>query len=70
MADNAGCDGLAISTQMEGGHISKGILYGELGFGKRTVGCLQQRFKDVCKHNMKAMDINTESWEDAAPDCS
>ena len=25
--------------------------------------------KDVCKRDMKALDINTESWEDLAADC-
>ena len=75
-ADNSNQDGrqrrlrwLGHIHQM-GGHIPKDILYGELASGERTVGCPQQRLKDVCKYKMKAMDINTESWEDAAPDCS
>ena len=56
--------------RMEDGRIPMDILYGELASGKRTVGRPQLRFKDVCKPLMKALDVNTESWEDAAADLS
>ena len=36
--------------------------------GQRSIGCLQLRFKDVCKRDMRTLDINTESWEDLAAD--
>ena len=55
---------------MEDCCIPKDILYHELASGKRTVGRLQMCFKDVSKCDMTALDINTESWEDAAADCS
>ena len=54
--------------RMEDGRIPKDIHYGELASSKRTVGRPQLRYKDVCKRDMKALDINTESWEDAAAD--
>ena len=44
----------------------KDILYGELASGRRSKGRPQLRFKDVCKRDMKALDINTKSWEDLA----
>ena len=53
---------------MEDGHIPKVILLGELATGQRSIGCLQLRFKDVCKRDMRTLDINTESWEDLAAD--
>ena len=53
---------------MEDGRIQKDILYGELASGKRTKGRPLLRYKDVCKTDMKALDINTESWEDLAAD--
>ena len=43
---------------------SKDILFGELAFCKRPKGCPQLQYKDVCKGDMKALDINTEIWED------
>ena len=55
---------------MEDGRIPKDILYGELASGKRSVGRPQLRYKDVCKHDMKALDINTENWEEIAADRS
>ena len=44
------------------------VLYGELASGRRSKGRPQLRCKDVCKRDMKAQDINTESWEDLAAD--
>ena len=45
--------------RMEDGGIPKDILYGELASGRRTKGRPQLRFKDVCKRDKKALDINT-----------
>ena len=56
--------------RMEDDRIPKDILYGELAPGKRTVGHPQLRIKDLCKCDIKALDINTEGWEDAAADRS
>ena len=53
---------------MEDGRISKDILCGELTSGRRSTRCPQLRYKDVCKRDMKALDINIESWEDLAAD--
>ena len=54
---------------MEDGRIPKDILYGELASGRRSKGRPQLCYKDVCKRDMKALDINTEPWEDLAVDC-
>ena len=54
--------------RMEDVRIPKDILYGELASGRRSKGRPQLRNKDVCKTDMKALDINTESWEDPAAD--
>ncbi|XP_066282992.1 uncharacterized protein [Branchiostoma lanceolatum] len=56
--------------RMEDGRIPKDLLYGELISGKRRTGRPQLRFKDVCKRDLKALDINTEHWEDLASDRS
>ena len=53
---------------MEDGRIPKDILYGEFASGRRTKGRPQLRYKDVCKRDINALDINTESWEDLAAD--
>ena len=53
---------------MEDGRIPKDILYGELASGRRSKGRPQLRYKDVCKRDMKALDINTDSWENLAAD--
>ena len=47
--------------RMEDGRIPKDILYGEFASDRRTVRRPQLRYKDVCKRDMKALDINTES---------
>ena len=53
---------------MEDGQIPKDILYGELTSGQRSTGCLQLRYKDACKRDMKALNININSWEDLTTD--
>ena len=53
---------------MKDGRISKDLLYGELATEKRSTGRPQLRFKDVCKRDLQALDINTDSWEVAATD--
>ena len=54
--------------RMEDGRIAKDILYGEMASGWRSKGRPQLLYKDVCKRDMKALDINTDSWEDLAAD--
>ena len=56
--------------RMEDGRIPKDILYGELAVGKRPRGRPQLRYKDTCKRDMKALEIDPESWEDIAADRS
>ena len=41
-----------------------------LPLARELLAAPQPRFKDVCKRDMKALEINTESWEDAAADHS
>ena len=54
--------------RMEDGRIPKDILYGELALGRRTTGRPHLRYKDVCARDMKAVDIDTMSWEGLAAD--
>ena len=60
--------------RMEDGRISKDILSGELASGKKICWpqgrCPQLRYKDVCKRDLKALDIDTNSWEDTSADRS
>jgi len=55
---------------MPDGRIPKDLLYRELACGKRPTGQPQLRYRDVVKHDMKAVDINTESWESLAANWS
>ena len=54
--------------RMDDGRIPKYILYGELALGRRTTGHPHLRYKDVCVRDMKAVDIDTMSWEGLAVD--
>ena len=54
---------------MQDGHIPK-VLYGELVTGKRLTRHPQLRYKDICKHDLKALGIITNTWEAAAADRS
>ena len=53
---------------MDDGRIPKYNLCGELVLGRRTTGHPQLRYKDVCVRDMKAVDIDTMSWEGLAAD--
>ena len=55
---------------MEDGRIPKYIIYGELALGRGTTGRPHLRYKDVCVRDMKAVDIDTMSWEGLAADCT
>ncbi|XP_070195736.1 uncharacterized protein [Littorina saxatilis] len=50
--------------RMEDGRIPKDLLYGELASGKRAQGRPQLRYRDVCKRDMKALDMDINGWED------
>ena len=53
----------------EDGLIPKDLLCGELVTGKRPTGRPQLlRYKDTCKRDLKALCINTNTWEAAAAD--
>ena len=54
--------------RMPDGRIPKDILYGELASGKRSVGRPSLRFKDVCKRDLRAADIDISQWEAHAAD--
>ena len=52
--------------RMDDSRIPKMVLYEELAESKRRRGGLRLRYKDVVKRHMKAMNMNTNSWEDLA----
>ncbi|XP_050709394.1 uncharacterized protein LOC126994183 [Eriocheir sinensis] len=57
-------------VRMDDGRIPKDLLYGELTEGTRPTGRPKLRYKDVCKRDLKALHINTDSWEDTASERS
>ena len=62
---------LCIVCRMEDGRIPKDLLHGELVIGTRPItGRPQLRYKDTCKRDLKALGINTDTWEAAAADRS
>ena len=52
-------------VRMDNGRIPKD-LYGELVQGKCPTGGPQLRFKDVCKRDLKALNIDQNNWEATA----
>jgi len=50
-------------VRMEDGRIPKDLLYGELTYGKRPTGRPKLRYKDICKRDLKALNIDINSWE-------
>ena len=55
---------------MEDGTNPRDILYGQLATGTRPTRRPPIRFKDVCKRDMKAGNINPAGWEAVAIDRS
>ena len=55
---------------MQDGQISKDMLYGKLSTGFRPTGRPVFHFKDVCKGDIKAGNINAAGWEALAADYS
>ena len=53
-------------TRMDYGRIPKTLFYGELVQGKLPIGRPQLRFKDVCKWDQKALNIDQNNWEATA----
>ena len=49
--------------RMEDGRVLKDILYGELASGRRSKGRPQLHYNDICKRDMKALDVNTDAVE-------
>ena len=48
---------------MDDGRITKDLLYGGLATGSRPKGRHVLRYKDVCKRDLKAGNINPTGWE-------
>ena len=57
-------------VRMDDGRTPKDLIYGELVQGKRPTGRPQLRFKDVCKRDLKALNIDQNNWEATALDRS
>ena len=55
-------------VRMDDGRIPKDLLSGELAQGKRPTGRPQLRYNDVCKRDLKAMDVDLTTWEAVASD--
>ena len=49
--------------------IPKSMLYSELVDGRRKRGRPTLRFKDVCKRDLKSLNVGTDKWEELANDC-
>ena len=49
--------------RIDDGRIPKDLLYGRIAEVKRPVGRPKLRFKDVCKRDLKALDMPADSWE-------
>ena len=64
------CRWLEHVRRMSDGRIPKDLLYGQLAAGPIAQGRPKLRFRDVCKRNLKSLDIDVNTWEDLAADRS
>ncbi|XP_051973121.1 probable RNA-directed DNA polymerase from transposon BS isoform X1 [Xyrauchen texanus] len=55
-------------SRMQDGRIPKDLLYSELATGSRPIGRPVLRYKDVCKRDLKAGNVNPAVWEVEAAD--
>ena len=55
-------------TRMPDGRLPKQLLYGELCYGKRSVGGQKKRFKDTLKKTLTSFNIDMTNWEVCAQD--
>ena len=55
---------------MKDARILKDILYGEFITCKRNLGGRQIRYRDVCKWDMKEVNIDWKNWEEFTMACS
>ena len=49
--------------------IRKSLLYSELVVGKHNLCRPKLCFKEVCKYDLKSLNIRTDGWELLANDC-
>ena len=55
-------------TQMYYDRLPKQLLYGELCYGKRSLGGQKKRFKDTLKKTLTSFNIDVTNWEVCAQD--
>ena len=55
-------------TWMPDDRLPKQLLYGELCYGKRSVGGQKKRFKDTLKKTLTSFNIDVANWEACAQD--
>ena len=56
------------ATRMSDDCLPKQLLYGELCYGKRSLGGQKKRFKDTLKKNLTSFNIDVTNWEVCAKD--
>ena len=55
-------------TRMSDDRLPKQLLYGELCYGKRSLGGQKKRFKDTLKKTLTSFNIDVTNWEVCAQD--
>ena len=55
-------------TRMYDDRLPKQLLYGELCYGKRSLGGQKKRFKDTLKKTLTSFNIEVTNWEVCAQD--
>ena len=50
-------------TRMPDDHMPNQLLYGELCYGKRSLGGQKKRFNDILKKTLTSVNIDVTNWE-------